>query len=112
MDRHLVDVVGQIPDRSRDTGHALVGGRRGGTPLQIRAGDAAPQLPQRGPPLRVGHHHEVPVLGVAGRRCLLAQPQALLEHLPLDRAGQIEALADAAGRGQQLIGGEVQQHAR
>ena len=41
-----MDVVGQIPDGVGDAGHALVGGGRGGPPLKIRAGDAAPQLPQ------------------------------------------------------------------
>jgi hypothetical protein len=87
MDRHLVDVVGQIPDGGRDAGHALVGGGRGGPQLQVRAGDGAPQLPERGPTLQVGHDHEVPVLGVAGGGRLLGQAQALGEHLGLDRAG-------------------------
>jgi hypothetical protein len=54
----------------------------------------------------------MPVLGVAGRRRLLGQPQTLLKHLTLDRAGQIQPPAHAPGRGQQLIRGEVQQHAR
>jgi hypothetical protein len=52
MDRHLVDVLGQVADDIVDAGNALVGGGRGGPPLQVRPGDASPQLPQRGPPLR------------------------------------------------------------
>jgi len=57
--RHLVDVVGQVPDGLGDAGDPVVGGGCGGAPLDVGPGDAAPQLPECGPPLRVRHHHEV-----------------------------------------------------
>ena len=52
----------EIPDRIRQAGQALVGGGCGRPPLQVGAGGAAPQLPERGPPLRSVHL----LSGVAG----------------------------------------------
>jgi hypothetical protein len=39
-----------------------------------------------------------------------ADVQALLEHLPLDGPLEVEALAHGPGRGQHLVGAQVQVH--
>ena len=95
-----------MDDRVADPEHLTLA--RAAAALEIRARDLTPDLPERGALLRVGDDDEVPVLRIAGRRRLLRQVEALLEHLALDRTRQIQAFPDGAGRREQLVGCQVE----
>ena len=58
------------------------------------------------PQLRVGDDHPVPALAVAAGGRLQRDLQALLHQLERHGPGQVEALADRAGGGEQLVGRE------
>src|SRR4051794_28940113 len=106
VDRDLVDVLGEVHDGVADARHLPL--TRPAAALEVRKRDLAPELPERGPLLRVGDDDEVPVLGVARGGRLLGELQALLEHLALDGTREVEPLADGAGRREQLVRGQLQ----
>src|SRR5204863_8968547 len=105
---HLVDVLREVDDGVADARHRPLARP---APLEVRVGHLPPQLAESGPLLRVGDDDEVPVLRVRGGRRLLRQPEALLQHLPLDRTRQVEALADGPGRREELVWGQLEARA-
>ncbi len=107
MHRHLVQVLGEVADGLADPHELRVLGR---APLEVGPCDVAPEVGESGPLLRLGDDDEVPVLRVARRRRLLREPQAVLEHVALDRARQVEPLADGARGREQLVGRQVEDH--
>ena len=108
MHRHLVDVLGQVGHRVADPADLPAG--PGDPPLEVGPGDAAPELSERRLLRRVGDDDEVPVLRVARGRRLLGEGQALLQHLALDRPGEIEPFADGPRGREQLVGCQLEDH--
>src|SRR5581483_1106233 len=81
---------------------------RAAAALEIRVCDPAPELADGCTLAGVGDDDEMPVLRVAGRRRLLREGEALLEHLALDGPREVEALAHGACRREQLVGCQVE----
>ena len=106
MHRYFVDVLGEVDDSVADPEHLALACAT--ATLQIRAGDLTPDLSERRALAGVGDDDEVPVLRVARRGRLLREIEALLEHLALHRAREIQALPDGAGRREQLVGCQIE----
>src|SRR4051794_13479027 len=108
MNRDLVDVLREVHDRVTDPHHLALA--RAAAALEVRIGDLPPDLAECRALVGVGHDDEVPVLAVARGRGLLGEPEALLEHLALDRTGEVEALPNRARRGKKLVRSEIETH--
>src|SRR5262249_59668357 len=87
---------GGVGGRARGAagGGGGVGGGAEGPPIESR---------ERGALARVGHHDEVPPLGVRSGGRLEGDLDRALEEGGLDGAGQVETLADGTGGGEQLV---------
>lgn len=70
-------------------------------------GAPAEHVGERGALVRVRDDDEVQQLKVAARRRLLGQRDALLDHLALHGAGEVEASPDRTRRAEQFVVGEV-----
>src|SRR5207245_34964 len=108
----------EIRRRVEDAGElsgAWVVGPRGDAPRELAARVEVPgalvESRQARPLVGIGHHHEVPALRVGAGRRLERALDAALDQLRLDRATEVEALADRPGRGEPPLGGiEVDCH--
>src|SRR5689334_22601951 len=77
---------------------------------EIRIRDLTPEFAECGAFRGIGDDDEVPVLRVGRRRRLLRELEALLEHVPLDRAIEVEPLPDGARRREELVGSQLEAH--
>src|SRR5437660_7806443 len=96
----LIEIVDRRPQPRAVAGRSLreIGeARPESAPVQFSEGEAT---------IRLRDGDESHVLGVAARGRLLGEGGALLDHFALDRAGEVESLADGAGSGEHFINGE------
>ena len=84
----------------------VLGARHRAVHLEVRA----VHVGDRGLQLGVLDDDPVPALAVRAGRRLQGDLQALLDDRPIDRLVEVEALAHGAGRGEHLVGRQVQLH--
>src|SRR3954447_12156254 len=108
MNRDLVDVLREVHDGVADSHHLALA--RSTAALEIGIGDLPPDLAECCALVGIGDDDEVPVLAVARGRGLLGEAEALLEHLALDRPREVEALPNRAGRREELVRGQIEEH--
>ena len=64
-----------------------------------------------GPPPGIGHDHEVPALTITAGRGLDRQVHAFLKQLARYRPGEVKAVTDRPGGGEEFVGREGESHA-
>ncbi len=110
VDRHLVQVLEEVPGRRHDAScvpRAVIGaltqtGRS--RPLVLCVVDRTPEhVGDRGPSVGVGHDHEVPPLVVATGRRLERELDALADQERVDRPFEIETPTDGTCRREDVV---------
>ena len=99
------DRRGSSPSPSTRCCCASASARRPGSPRCTAPRPRRYASAERGALGGIGDDDPAPTLRIAAGRRLDREPQALLDHLGLDRPAEVEALAHRARRGEQMVDG-------